>query len=86
MKLQRISEALLGKRVRHCNPLTGTICEFNVSIITEVVHAVCFYSPEKNCRIFVSKDNVEALISDGYYVRVLTGTDGTFVEEWRIID
>lgn len=86
MNIQDINAALFGKRIHHYNSLTGTLTEFAIAIIVDVVHAVCLYSPEKNNRIYISKDNVETLLSEGYYSRTLTGVDGACKEEWKLID
>ena len=84
MKIQEIKEALLGRRIRHYNSFTGTLTVFKISIVAEVVHAICLYSPEKNNRIYISKDNIKTLLSEGYYSRKIVGVDGTCIEEWQL--
>ena len=86
MKIRDIKEALLGRRVRHYNAYTGTLDEFIITIVAEVVHAVCFYSPEKNSRIYMSKDNIPTLISEKYFCRILEVEGCNYKEEWAIID
>lgn len=84
MKIQEIKEALLGRRIRHYNSFTGTLTVFKISIVAEVVHAICLYSPERSSRIYISKDNVKTLLSEGYYSRKIVGVDGSCIEEWQL--
>lgn len=86
MKIREIKEALLGRRIRHYNAYTGTLDEFTISIVADVVHAVCFFSPEKNSRIYVSKDNIAALMSEKYFCRIIKIDGCNYKEEWALID
>lgn len=87
MKITEIKEALLGRRIRHYNACTGTLDEFTITTVADVVHAVCFYSPEKNSRVYVSKDNITTLISEKYFCRTVLEVDGhDYKEEWTLID
>lgn len=87
MKIREIREVLLGRRIRHYNACTGTLQEFTISVVADIVHAVCFYSPEKNSRIYVSKDNIATLISEKYFCRTIIEVDGCeYKDEWALID